>query len=405
MPAYRAFDEYTIKDYLMELGTIFDENAQLSSREIGDGNLNLVFHVQDTVSGKSVIVKQSLPYARVVGESMPLTITRNEMEARALEQQQTYCPEHTVKLLKHDRDLQLFVMEDLSDHIIMRKGLIAKNEYPHFAEHISSFMANTLFHTSDLYMDQLEKKELVKEFINPELCKITEDLVFTQPYYDAPENNIPEEIREEAEKIWQDTELQAEVAQLKYQFMTKAEALLHGDLHTGSIFVTETSTKVIDPEFVYVGPMGFDIGALLANLLLNYAAQEGWSETEEERREVRNRLLTMIEETWTKFEVKFRALMEQKTQDPMFSNTSFQVSFMKNVFADSLGYAGAKMIRRIYGLAHVADIDQIGDVSKRKQAQTLSLRIGRELIVARKRFNSIEEVRQFVEKQTAALTI
>ena len=50
--------------------------------------------------------------------------------------------------------------------------------------------------------------------------------------------------------------------------MTAAEALIHGDLHTGSIMVNQDETKVIDPEFAFYGPMGFDVGLLLANFFL-----------------------------------------------------------------------------------------------------------------------------------------
>jgi 5-methylthioribose kinase len=39
--------------------------------------------------------------------------------------------------------------------------------------------------------------------------------------------------------------------------------------------VTVSSTKVIDPEFAFYGPIGFDVGALLANLLLSYFSQDG----------------------------------------------------------------------------------------------------------------------------------
>lgn len=76
-----------------------------------------------------------------------------------------------------------------------------------------------------------------------------------------------------------DTALHFEVALLRHAFLTKAQSLLHGDLHTGSIFITKESTKVIDPEFAYYGPMGFDIGAVIANLLLNYAGQEAGAPT------------------------------------------------------------------------------------------------------------------------------
>ena len=50
---------------------------------------------------------------------------------------------------------------------------------------------------------------------------------------------------------------------------------MHGDLHSGSIMVTEKETYVIDPEFAFYGPMGFDIGALIGNLYLAYFSQSG----------------------------------------------------------------------------------------------------------------------------------
>lgn len=39
--------------------------------------------------------------------------------------------------------------------------------------------------------------------------------------------------------------------------------------------VTTDSTQVIDPEFGFYGPMGFDIGAFIGNLILAYFSQDG----------------------------------------------------------------------------------------------------------------------------------
>ena len=61
----------------------------------------------------------------------------------------------------------------------------------------------------------------------------------------------------------------------KWQFITEAQAVIHGDLHTGSVMVTETETRVIDPEFAFVGPMAFDVGAIIANYLLSFFAHAG----------------------------------------------------------------------------------------------------------------------------------
>lgn len=59
------------------------------------------------------------------------------------------------------------------------------------------------------------------------------------------------------------------------RFIERTQALVHGDLHTGSIMVTQESTQVIDPEFAFYGPMGFDIGAFLGNLILAFFSQDG----------------------------------------------------------------------------------------------------------------------------------
>ncbi|KAL2521173.1 Methylthioribose kinase-like [Forsythia ovata] len=59
------------------------------------------------------------------------------------------------------------------------------------------------------------------------------------------------------------------------RFCEKAQALLHGDLHTGCVMVTGESTQVIDLEFGFYGPMGFDIGAFIGNSILAYFAQNG----------------------------------------------------------------------------------------------------------------------------------
>lgn len=375
----------------------FPAGASLSCREIGDGNLNLVFHISDSVSGKSLIMKQALPYAKVVGESWPLTLDRARIESEKLILEGALAPGLVPVVYRYDPELALTVMEDLSDHVIMRQGLIEGTRYPLFADHISTFMANTLFYTSDFGMNQQQKKLRVGQFINPELCKITEDLIFDDPYTDSPNNSFDPAIRDAAAALWNDGALHLEVAILREKFLTNAQALLHGDLHTGSIFATPESTKVIDPEFAFYGPMGFDIGAVIANLLLNYAGQGHWIQDANSRAEFRNELLSTIIDVWNGFESKFRALWEQHATDRLAKAAPGYLDFYLNrVLQDSIGYAGAKMIRRIVGLAHVADIDRIPDAANRERAQRLALAIGTELIRRNRQASSIGVVNDVV---------
>ncbi|TVY10467.1 S-methyl-5-thioribose kinase [Paenibacillus cremeus] len=395
---YHALTEAEAIAYARQLPDLFTEGSELVSREIGDGNLNLVFHISEPSTGKSIILKQALPYAKVVGESWPLTLDRARIESEALMIQESLCPDLVPHVHAYEPELALTVMEDLSDHIIMRRGLIEGNRYPRFAGDIGRFLAHTLFYTSDLGMNQQEKKERVKRFINPELCKITEDLIFDDPYTNSPNNNVPPAIRDAVEQVWADTALHLEVAILRDKFLTHAQALLHGDLHTGSIFIKPDSTKVIDPEFAYYGPMGFDIGAVFANLLLNFAAQEGWSRDEASRSDYRAYLTGTIRDTWTTFEQEFRTLWNDHGVDRMAATPGYQDWYMQQVLRDAFGYTGSKMVRRVHGLAQVADINKLEDEAAKERAQRIALQIGTSLIKFNRQADSIEQLLDIAEK-------
>lgn len=393
MSAYHPLKEGEAISIASGIDGFFPSGASLRCREIGDGNLNLVFHIIDDASGKSLIMKQALPYAKVVGESWPLTLDRARIESRKLLLDGKLVPELAPVVHRYDADLALTIMEDLSDHVIMRQGLMDGARYPHFADHISTYMARTLFFTSDLGCNQQEKKLDVKDYINPELCKITEDLIFDDPYTVSPNNNIEASIEDAAALLRTDGELQLEVAILRDKFLTKAEALLHGDLHTGSIFVRPDSTKVIDPEFAYYGPMGFDIGAIIANLLLNYIGQEHWSSDEAARTEYRSYLLDTVSGIWNGFHDKFIGLWEERGVDRLASTApGYRDYYMKTLLQDAAGFAGCKMVRRIVGLAHVADIDRITDDATRERCQRQALAIGTALIRGHRNISSIGQL-------------
>jgi 5-methylthioribose kinase len=398
MSKYHPLTEAEAIEYSRSIPDLFSPGSKLASREIGDGNLNLVFHISESATGKSIILKQALPYAKVVGESWPLTLDRARIESEALRIEEALCPDLVPHVYAYEADLALTVMEDLSDHVIMRRGLIERNRYPLFAEDIGRFLAHTLFYTSDLGMNQQEKKIQLGRFINPELCKITEDLIFDDPYRNAETNSFEPHLQDEAEKLWSDSELHLEVAILREKFLTHAQALLHGDLHTGSIFIKPDSTKVIDPEFAYYGPMGFDIGAVLANLLLNFAGQEGWSADAASRADYRSYLLQTVKEVWTIFEREFRKLWNESGVDRVAKTAGYQDLYIQQLLRDTFGFTGAKMVRRIVGLAHVADIDKIEDQGARARAQRLALTIGTTLIKLNRKARSIEELIEIAAK-------
>ena len=270
---YRILHEADLRDYLAGLPAVAARlggaPATWSISEVGDGNLNLVFIVKGAAGG--VAVKQALPYVRLVGESWPLPLSRSHYEYLALTHQARLAPGLVPAVLHHNEALALVVMELIEPHIIMRKGLVAGTLYPRFVDDITTFLARTLFFSSDLAVPAAQKKEGIAAFAgNHALCKITEDLIFTDPYREAEQNRWTQPwLDATAAAFREDLDLHVAVSRLKLKFLGSPEALIHGDLHTGSIMVTESSTVVIDPEFAFYGPMGFDLGAVIGNLLMS----------------------------------------------------------------------------------------------------------------------------------------
>ena len=392
-----ALDERTAAEYLKDKG-LFARSAGLLVREIGDGNINMVFHVRQEGNGKSMIIKQALPYIRCVGESWPLSLERIRIEAEAMELQERYAPGLVPKLYHRDEQLALMVMEDLSRLGVMRGGMLEMREYPNFPDHISTFMANLLFYTSDLAMGPAAKKALVARFINPDLCKITEDLIFTDPYYDSERNKINPALRPYLEKaFWKKHRLRLAAAQLKYKFLTEAQSLIHGDLHTGSMFASEHETKVFDSEFAFVGPSAFDPGLLIGELFINYISWSGKQAPPGKISDYRSYLQGMINGLYEQFEAKFLGLWESGTSDLIATLPGYQEAYMRRMLMDTVGYAAVVMIRRMHGLAHDADVDTIADEGTRRDVQIMILEAAEELLMHREEFASIRDVTRLVE--------
>ncbi|MGB4058031.1 MAG: S-methyl-5-thioribose kinase [Alphaproteobacteria bacterium] len=378
------------------------KSSQWTSREVGDGNLNLVFIVKGLED--SVVVKQALPYVRLVGESWPLPLSRAHYEHMALIEQARWAEEFVPQVYEHDDIMALTVMEYLSPHIILRKGLIQGVKYPHMAEHLGKFLARTLYHTSVLYLSADEKKVKAGAFqTNTAMCKISEDLIFDEPYFAAPMNrHTSPQLDNIALQFQQDTELKIAVQEMKWRFINNAEAMVHGDLHTGSVMVTENDTCVIDPEFAFYGPIGFDTGAILANMFMAYFSQAG----HDNDADYAGWILRQAENIWQVFVDEFVTLAARRGKEILRGDvlnprlcddvSRVQEAAIKNrleiIWSDTLGFAGCKIIRRILGLAHVEDFESIKDSDIRAQCERKALDFARKLLVRRADFKNIADV-------------
>ena len=391
--SYTILDALNLEAYLFSLPKIkaFFNADSLIIDEIGDGNLNFVFLVTSSSdASRQLIIKQAVPYLRCVGESYPLSKERMTYEIRSLEHFATLSP-HIPKIYYSDEEMSVLIMEYLSSHIIMRKGMIESIEYPKFSEHISSYLAHSLFKTSSLYLSSSDKRTLISQFIgNSELCKLTEDFVFTAPFMEDETNAELPELSDIAQRITNDVELKTKILDLKYKFMNQSDALLHGDLHTGSIMINQDETYVIDSEFAFVGPMGFDLGALIANLVMSWVSHT----VQDNDSRYSDLILDTINSVWQLFNEKFLTLWNETKESALltkgFANDeilqTYQEQYMQTLLQESIGFAGCKIIRRQFGIAGVEDIRGIKDDALREKANRLAIEVGERFI---KRYHTV----------------
>ena len=195
-----------------------------------------------------------------------------------------------------------------------------------------------------------------------------------------------------------DAALKLEVARLKYRFMTAGQALLHGDLHTGSIMVNVSGEiRVIDPEFAFYGPMGFDVGVFIANLYLNAIAQRGHAPNELEASVYQAYLLGEARACWQAFSSGFNAQMLE-SNSVSWRNAGFTEAILLEVLRDACGFAGCEMIRRSVGFAHVLDVDSIADAQTRAAVLEQNLRLGSRLILERHTISTYADFEIFISE-------
>ena len=414
--AYKALDEKGVIAYIKNRPSMkkyFSSDAALTVEEVGDGNLNMVFIVRNADKPQEkAILKQALTYLRVAGESWPLTRDRMRFEIQALLKHNEICPGLVPTVYDSDVEMSLVIMEFLEDHEVMRKPMVAGKRFPNFVDQITTYLVNSLFYTSDLYLTGMEKKELQKKFINPDLCKLQEDFVYTNPYMESEENNWNSLLDKEVEDVRANSDLKITIAEMKRAYMTHAEAMIHGDLHTGSIMVNEKDTKVFDPEFSFYGPMGYDIAALLQNLILNYLSHIAHTPDQTTREAYQEYILSLVTNIWTEFARKFDETWAANNRGELVPDkywdypggteafAKYRQKYIARLLQDTAGHGGVKFLRRMMGIVSVWDISSIEDPAIRAKAEAAAIRIGKRWLLERKSITKIDDLIKIVRDES-----
>jgi 5-methylthioribose kinase len=350
------------------LGSLADNPSDVTVREVTAGNMNRVFIAAGPLG--SVAVKQAPPFVQAAGPEWPIDPARIGAEARAYELLGRLVPDAVPSIMHVDLDRFVLVMEDLSDLEVLRDELVRQVrdasagrpvsyiDYGTVGDVVGRFVGELSLATSEQVLGASAHAELVAASANAELCRLTIDVVLDEPFRVHDHNYWHPSLDERVASLYADREVQAGVALVRERFKNSAQALLHGDLHSGSVMIGSTQeltqkVTVFDPEFSFVGPIGLDLGLFWSNLAIaSIAARAAGHAALAAARE------DAISASW-------QAFIEVWDED---RSVAFDDDFLDSVRSDAWRFAGVEAIRRVAGWSHAADLETLpSDAAPRAQ--------------------------------------
>ncbi len=390
---YFLMEEKDVLLYVKKKLKYFKADDNITCKEIGDGNINYVYRISN--GEKSIILKQAGVHTRSNSSGRVLDVNRNRREAEVLSYYGDILPDLAPEVICIDKVMKLFVMEDLKDYIPLRDALIKGHIYHHLQVQITDFLVESTLSTADFFIDSFIKKDNAAKYVNKELCKISEELVFREPFFNVlNENSFSASLNDFVKtNLYDNKHIQLEAAKLKCEFMNHSQALIHGDLHTGSIFVKDDCMKIMDCEFAFYGPIGYDVGTIVANFIFAYIYHLVITND----KNYTSFLYKVIDDIIKLFKDKFITKFIHESIDVSVQNDGFIEFYLLEVLKTSYGICGLEILRRTTGCAKVKEIESVTDEDTRKKMEYILLNLGIECIMYRDKLSEEDKFMKFID--------
>jgi 5-methylthioribose kinase len=263
-----------LQDYLRRRGWLDNQESISSAEKPGEGNMNYVLRV--TTPFRSLIVKQSRAYVEKY-PTIPAPADRAVIEGLFYQEIQPIPMIASLMplLMGVDRENNMLVLEDVGNardytFLYQPDQLLSDTD----ALALTDYLSELHYHFTSQVPGPI--------FANEAMRALNHEHIFNYPF---AENNgfdldtIHPGLAEVAMAFKRDIALKKAVRQLGQVYLAdsfptrpqtgSAKTLLHGDYYPGSWLQTEQhGLKVIDPEFCFYGPAEFDLGVLIAHLML-----------------------------------------------------------------------------------------------------------------------------------------
>lgn len=302
--------------YLQSIG-ILPAGESVGVEPAGDGNINWVRRAR-SAGGRSWIVKQARPSLERFPQYQAST-ERIVFEARYFEtvralDREEVCP----KVLHFDEPARVLVLEDLGDAERLDRALARGADVHDAIAQVAAFLGAVHAAT--------RSAELSARFANDDMRRLHGDHIFALPFQ-ANDFPLAAPVRRRAEQIQREGRLGRIAAAAYDRYRESRRCLVHADVQAGNILLTAAGPKLLDAEIAHVGDPAFDVGTLVAHVLLPATAGGNL-----------HRVQATLGGLWSAYE---------NAHGPQDCPR----------FAEAALYAGVEMMRRTIGAARVAVVE------------------------------------------------
>jgi len=268
-----------IQTRMRELDWLRRDECLVELSSPGEGNMNRTLRAD--LGDRSLILKQSTPFV-VKYPEIPAPAERIEVEAAFYQAIADGAASAALPgVIGFDPDHRLLALEDLGEatdytDLYAGSGLLPEGGMPAELPALAAWLG-TLHATPIDVADRAVFENGVMRVLN-------HAHIFEIPF--DPSNGLDLDaitpgLGDEAKRLQSDQTIRPRIAALGTRYLadgSPGDVLLHGDYYPGSWLRHADGIKIIDPEFAFIGPPEFDIGVLLAHMVL---ADVGRAEVEQ----------------------------------------------------------------------------------------------------------------------------
>ena len=355
----------------------------------GDGHVNIVYKVISPV--KSYVLKQGLSDNGAKHGKVSVASYRNETECDTMKILHSIVPEYVPEIIFQDRENHIFIMDFIENLKAVRFQLIKENQIPDLGQKVGDFLARSSFYTSEFFLGRSEFRGLQSKFENTEVRQVMEDGIFLDRF--GTDLNQEEYHKwERFRKITDDPACQTNRLILRRTFMSHSDCLIHADFHTSNVFLSDTGLKMLDFEFSFMGPFGYDMGYFTGSLIAAYcAACFKHYPSEEERQQCKAYLLSTIKMLFESYNKTFITSWDKDAKKEYKGQPYFQNALLKEMLQDSVGYAAITNWCRTTSIHQLPEYPAIEDEDGQRYAMTMAVLLDHELILNRDRFETVDD--------------